>query len=102
MFDAYIAPSEQSTWLVDINPFAAQTDGLLFTWEEILSASITAPPEIRLVSEAHGVHSFSAPAYQFNQIPRDVIDASAHGENIAEFAQRWNKQLEEQIIGDNA
>ena len=36
VFDVYIPPPHDRTWLVDINPWAPRTDPLLFSWLEIL------------------------------------------------------------------
>jgi hypothetical protein len=36
VFDVYIPPPHNKVWLVDINPWAARTDPLLFSWLELL------------------------------------------------------------------
>ena len=36
VFDVYIPPPHDRTWLIDINPWAPRTDPLLFSWLEIL------------------------------------------------------------------
>jgi D123 len=36
-FDVYIPPPHDKVWLVDVNPWAARTDPLLFSWLELLT-----------------------------------------------------------------
>ncbi len=40
-----------------------------------------------------GMKASTGPKYATNMIPRDVLDASANGESIAEFAREWHKRL---------
>jgi hypothetical protein len=37
VFDVYIQQDRQKVWLVDFNPFAETTDGLLYEWDELLA-----------------------------------------------------------------
>jgi D123 len=37
VFDVYIPPPHEKVWLVDINPWAARTDPLLFSWLELIT-----------------------------------------------------------------
>lgn len=37
VFDVYIQQDQQKVWLVDFNPFAETTDGLLYEWDELLA-----------------------------------------------------------------
>ncbi|KAL8796061.1 MAG: hypothetical protein Q9195_001637 [Heterodermia aff. obscurata] len=36
VFDVYVPPPHDRTWLIDINPWAPRTDPLLFSWLEVL------------------------------------------------------------------
>lgn len=36
VFDVYIPPPHHRVWLIDINPWAARTDPILFSWRDIL------------------------------------------------------------------
>ncbi|CAF9911586.1 MAG: hypothetical protein HETSPECPRED_000388 [Heterodermia speciosa] len=36
VYDVYVPPPHDRTWLIDINPWAPRTDPLLFSWLEIL------------------------------------------------------------------
>lgn len=40
VFDVYVPPPHKRVWLMDMNPFAPQTDPLLFSWLELLQLSI--------------------------------------------------------------
>ncbi|KAK9362738.1 D123-domain-containing protein [Lipomyces starkeyi] len=98
-FDTYIPKPEQSrVWLIDINPFAARTDALMFSWVELLRLDPDDPaftPELRLVSEDEGVHTFSTKPFSAHMVPRDVVDASVQGgAGIAAFAKKWRDMLE--------
>lgn len=42
VFDVYIPPPHDHVWLIDINPWAARTDPLLFSWLELLQMVV--PP----------------------------------------------------------
>ncbi|KAK9240749.1 D123-domain-containing protein [Lipomyces kononenkoae] len=104
-FDAYIPKPEQTkVWLIDINPFAARTDALMFSWVELLRIDPNDPeftPELRLVSEDEGVHSFSTKPFSAHMVPRDVVDASVQGggAGIAAFAKKWQEMLEKSGSG---
>ena len=45
VFDVYIPQPYKRVWLIDINPWAAKTDPLLFSWLEILTMRIPDPAE---------------------------------------------------------
>jgi hypothetical protein len=51
-------------------------------------------PELRLIrKDDPEAHSFSTPQYSAHKLPRDVVDASASGEGLREFAKDWEKLL---------
>jgi hypothetical protein len=51
-------------------------------------------PELRLVrKDDPEANSFSTPQYSAHKLPRDVVDASASGEGLREFARDWEKLL---------
>ncbi|KAK9475013.1 D123-domain-containing protein, partial [Dipodascopsis tothii] len=97
-FDVYIQKPKDRVWLIDINPFASQTDSLLFSWDEILAlpyADADRDPELRLLHKDDNVRSFSSKQYSAHQVPKDVVDASlADGKGIAEFAKQWREMLD--------
>lgn len=115
VFDVYIPPPHRRVWLIDINPWAPQTDPLLFSWLELLQMDTSADnsgtsdqdeasddldtasfvPELRLVKrddpEAYG---FTTPQYSAHKLPKDVVDASRSGPGpLREFADQWKEVL---------
>ncbi|KAJ3282693.1 hypothetical protein HK104_010770 [Borealophlyctis nickersoniae] len=95
VFDVYINKSNRKVWLVDFNPFAPTTDSLLFTWEELLSATSDGNPTatVRIVQSQQAASSSLSPAFGTNRLPRDAIDLS-NGVSIAEFAERFRREVE--------
>lgn len=52
-------------------------------------------PEFRLVRKNDPeAYSFSTPQYSAHKMPKDVVDASASGEGLREFARDWKDILE--------
>lgn len=52
-------------------------------------------PEFRLVRKNDPeAYSFSTPQYSAHKMPKDVVDASASGEGLREFARDWKEILE--------
>jgi hypothetical protein len=49
-FDVYIPPPHNRVWLIDVNPWAQRTDPLLFSWLELLTMTVPAPPREKIVS----------------------------------------------------
>ncbi|CAG8821218.1 22299_t:CDS:2, partial [Dentiscutata erythropus] len=67
VFDAYITRNRERVWLIDFNPFGPMTDSLLFTWEDILTA--TGPPIFRIItSQSQANQSLSQP-FATNRFP---------------------------------
>jgi len=97
VFDVYVTRNRERVWLIDFNPFGPMTDSLMYTWEEILTA--TGPPSFRLItSQTEASQSRSQP-FAVNRYPREVFDLS-QGQTIAEFAERFQHELS--IIADSS
>ncbi|CAG8601569.1 5524_t:CDS:2 [Rhizophagus irregularis] len=90
VFDVYVTRNRERVWLIDFNPFGPMTDGLMYTWEEILTA--TGPPSFRLItSQTEASQSRSRP-FAVNRYPREIFDLS-QGQTIAEFAEQFQREL---------
>jgi hypothetical protein len=101
VFDVYIPPPHERVWLIDINPFAPQTDPLLFGWLEVLQLpysedKIPQKPELRLVKrDDPEAYAFTTQQYSAHKLPKDVVDASLHGPGpLREFANQWKELVE--------
>ena len=103
--------------LIDINPWAPRTDALLWGWEELLDYQVQNPrlgaisepsgseedtdqgdddedgPELRLVEKNDpAAYNFSSASYSAHKLPKDVVDASASGnDGMQEFLSRWRE-----------
>ncbi|KAJ3414673.1 hypothetical protein HDV05_006208 [Chytridiales sp. JEL 0842] len=88
-FDVYVNRNNEKVWLVDFSPFGSSTDSLLFSWNELLSAT---SPTLRIVSEPSGAYSGLQPMFATNRLPKEVIDLS-NGNSIDEFAEKFMSQL---------
>lgn len=89
-FDVYFTRSNERIFIIDFNPFAPQTDALLFSWPALNAIGTTDDPEnlralplLELV-EASTMASQSLPSYSHNRYPKDVVDLSS-GASIAEL-----------------
>ncbi|EPX74915.1 D123 family protein [Schizosaccharomyces octosporus yFS286] len=92
VFDAYV--QKNRAWLIDINPFFARTDGLLFSWEEIFTMDHKEnSPEVRLIPKGAMPSSGGANFYT-NRVPFDLVAAS-QGENLLEFAEKMQSLTSE-------
>ncbi len=110
--------------LIDINPWAPQTDSLLFGWRELLDLEVPGPvlgtsseeegeetdgegvdgeeeeedfvPELRLVEkDDQSAFNLGAPQYSAHKLPREVVDASLAGEGgMRDFARKWREMVE--------
>ncbi|RIA96531.1 Stomatin family protein [Glomus cerebriforme] len=90
VFDVYVTRNRERVWLIDFNPFGPMTDSLMYTWEEILTA--TGPPSFRLIaSQTEASQSRSQP-FSVNRYPREVFDLS-QGQTIPEFAEQFQREL---------
>lgn len=88
-------------WLIDINPWAARTDSILFSWMELLrlrNGETVAGEEVelRLVGrDDPEAYQFMTPQYGASKLPRDVVDVGLEGEEaVWEFARRWRNIVE--------
>lgn len=96
VFDVYVPRPFNRVWLIDINPWAAKTDTLLFSWSQLMRVQQLEPgfePEFRLVTKEEGTLGFGAREHSENAVPKDIVDASASGEGIAELARQWRQIL---------
>ncbi|WBW71206.1 translation initiation factor eIF2 assembly protein [Schizosaccharomyces osmophilus] len=92
VFDTYV--QQNRAWLIDINPFFARTDGLLFSWEELYAMDYEKnSPEIRLIPKGAMPSSGGANFYT-NRVPFDLVAAS-QGENLLEFAEKMQSLTSE-------
>ncbi|KAJ3195485.1 hypothetical protein HK101_011988 [Irineochytrium annulatum] len=88
VFDVYLSKIGGFIYLVDINPFSATTDSLLFTWDEILNATSIST---RLVTHSNGSNS-NQPMFASNRVPKDLLDFS-QGATLEGFASRFMDEL---------
>ena len=114
VFDVYIPPPHDRVWLIDINPWAARTDPLLFSWLELLQMTTEVgesasdekyvyEPELRLIErDDPEAYQFSATKYSAHKLPREVVDASLHPEHggMKELMDGWKRALDRQVEED--
>jgi len=96
-FDVYFTRDYVKIFLIDFNPFAPQTDSLLFDWAEILQISPNTPhlPLFRII-ENETQAAQSLPRYSHNRYPRDVVGLS-EGQTVASFAKEFQEQVKGSI-----
>ncbi|CAG8575890.1 8719_t:CDS:2 [Funneliformis mosseae] len=98
VFDVYVTRNRERVWLIDFNPYGPMTDSLMYTWEEILTA--TGPPSFRLItSQTESSQSRSQP-FAVNRYPREIFDLS-QGQSIAEFAEQFQRELAIATVGSD-
>ncbi|KAF0462941.1 CdC protein [Gigaspora margarita] len=98
VFDAYVTRNRERVWLIDFNPFGPMTDSLLFTWEEILTA--TGPPIFRIITSQSQAHQSRSQPFVTNRFPREMFDFS-QGQTVVEFAERFQRELMIEENSDN-
>jgi len=86
--DVYIRQGKKVE-LIDINPWAEQTDPLLFSWDQLLSFRDFS--FLRIESQFQ-VQNYSFPQYSTSRLPKDIIDVS-NGVLIEEFADKFQTLL---------
>ncbi|TCD71477.1 hypothetical protein EIP91_008857 [Steccherinum ochraceum] len=97
-FDLLLTRDLTRAHIIDFNPYAPQTDPLLFTYDELLDVLKTtgptpAKPEIRTIdSRAHPAASRNAPTHQHNMVPIEAL-AMGHGRTIQEFSEVWEEEV---------
>ncbi|KAG6333356.1 hypothetical protein ID866_5732 [Astraeus odoratus] len=115
VFDLLLTRDLSQGHVLDFNPYAARTDPLLFTYEDLhelyskagrqdscehltMGASL---PELRIVdSLQHPAASRNAPAHEHNRIPVEALSLS-EGRNIAEFGEIWHDEVKRAMQEDS-
>lgn len=96
VFDVYIDKKER-VWLLDFNVWGAQTDELLYTWEELVNMNGEEAnyPEMRVVETEREVHHDPLASYR---APIDTIELAAVAGNdknkFEEFMARCQRPTE--------
>lgn len=100
-FDIYFTRDYTKIFIIDFNPFAPQTDSLLFDWQDLLSLSSTSSTgdptsseQLFRVIESPTEAAQCMPRFSHNRYPKDVVSLS-DGKSVAEFAEDWQKSLRE-------
>lgn len=105
MIDLYLTRGKDRLFIIDFNPYAPQTDALLFDWESLnalspsppaSSSSTPSPYPLLRVIDSPTMSSQIMPAFSHNRYPKDVVELS-DGASIADFAKEWAKKLEEGV-----
>ncbi|KAJ3067721.1 hypothetical protein HDU98_009068 [Podochytrium sp. JEL0797] len=114
VFDVYVNKTNQKCWLIDFNPFSANTDGLLFGWDEILEFEANTVSEVeglvagdkqcagmglRVVSTPSESGLTYQPMYASNRMPKDAIDLS-DGQTLADFAKQLSEEVARSLVTD--
>ncbi|ORY84107.1 D123-domain-containing protein [Leucosporidium creatinivorum] len=105
VIDLYLTRGNDRLFIIDFNPYAPQTDALLFAWESLNALSPSAPssssstpspyPLLRVI-DSPTMSSQTMPSFSHNRYPKDVVELS-DGTSIADFAKEWAKKLEEGV-----
>jgi len=89
--------------VLDFNPYAARTDPLLFTYEELFSIFNlrSNSPHLRVIdSPLHPAATRNAPAHQHNMLPIEALALSS-GRDIEEFSQLWQREIQQSMNNDD-
>jgi len=87
--------------VIDFNPYASNTDPLLFTYDELLALledtlsgdSSRILPAFKVIdSPAHPAAASNAPTHQHNMVPFEALSLS-NGRDIEEFAEAWKDEI---------
>ncbi|CAJ0888175.1 7696_t:CDS:2, partial [Entrophospora sp. SA101] len=92
VFDVYVTRNRERVWLIDFNPFGSMTDSILYSWEEILSETLSSLTLFRIVTSQIEASQFHNQNFSVNRYPREVIDFS-QGQTVIEFAERFQREL---------
>ena len=130
VFDVYIPPPHEKLWLIDINPWAARTDPLLFSWLEILDMVVPEKkpervirmggdqlddndsessdeedvwePEFRMVQrDDPEAYQFAATKYSAHKLPKDVVDASMTPDGMKDMMEEWRRVMAGEAVGSD-
>lgn len=100
VLDVYIPKPISKVYLIDIDPFARQTDSLLYTWNELATFSPSPKPLFRMV-EKQNSGRFASKANSQNQVPKEVVDATTNSGSLVELAQKWEKMMRKEDPDDS-
>lgn len=105
-FDVLLTRDLKKCHIVDFNPYAPNTDPLLFTYDELLTllegtlhgeSSRTLPVFKVIDSPAHPAVVSNAPIHQHNMVPFEALSLS-NGKNIEEFAEAWKDEIQSSMM----
>lgn len=92
----------ESGHIIDFNPYAARTDPLLFTYEELdqlHSESIPLPLLKTVDSSIHAAATRNAPSNVHNMVPFDFLNLGA-GQTINDFARIWKDEIQRSMTDE--
>lgn len=101
-FDVLLTRDLKKCHVVDFNPYAPNTDPLLFTYDELLDLledtlygeSPRTLPAFKVIdSPAHPAAAGNAPIHQHNMVPFDALSLS-NGKDVEKFAEAWRDEIE--------
>ncbi|CAJ0849526.1 12861_t:CDS:2 [Entrophospora sp. SA101] len=99
VFDVYVTRNRERVWLIDFNPFGSMTDSILYSWEEILSETLSSLTLFRIVTSQIEASQFHNQNFSVNRYPREVIDFS-QGQTVIEFAERFQRELQQKMTAE--
>lgn len=100
VFDILLTRDSSRGHVLDFNPYAPQTDPLLFSYEELSdilqetnSSGTEQLPRFKAIdSPSHPAANHNAPLHQHNMIPFEALNLST-GRDIEEFADLWKEEI---------
>lgn len=101
-FDVLLTRDLKKCHIVDFNPYAPNTDPLLFTYDELFmlfedllgGESPRTLPVFKVIdSPAHPAAAGDAPIHQHNMVPFEALSLS-NGKDIEEFAEAWKDGIQ--------
>lgn len=101
-FDVLLTRDLERCHIVDFNPYAPNTDPLLFTYDELLTLledtlsgdSPRTLPVFKVIdSPTHPAAASNAPIHQHNMVPFEALSLSS-GRDIEEFAEAWKDEIQ--------
>lgn len=102
-FDILLTRDLVRAHILDFNPYAPQTDTLLFTYDELHDISLNRTandgknPIFKIInSKTHPAAISNAPAYQHNMVPFEALSFSS-GMDIEEFSEAWKEGIQESM-----